>query len=48
MLPKSVVQEAEIQIKYEGYIKLQQEQIDEFKQLENKKLNFQEKIQQVL
>ena len=39
LLPKSVVQEAEIQIKYEGYIKLQQEQIDEFKQLENKKLS---------
>ncbi len=39
VLPKSVVQEAEIQIKYEGYIKLQQEQIDEFKQLENKKLS---------
>jgi tRNA uridine 5-carboxymethylaminomethyl modification enzyme len=38
-LPKSVVEEAEIQIKYEGYIKLQQEQIDEFKQLENKKLS---------
>ena len=37
-LPRSVVEEAEIQIKYEGYIKLQQEQIDEFKQLENKKL----------
>ena len=39
VLPKSVVQEAEIQIKYEGYITLQQEQIDEFKQLENKKLS---------
>ena len=38
-LPKSVIEEAEIQIKYEGYIKLQQEQIDEFKQLENKKLS---------
>ena len=39
MLPRSVAEEAEIQIKYEGYIKLQQEQIDEFKQLENKKLS---------
>ncbi len=39
VLPKSVVEEAEIQIKYEGYIKLQQEQIDEFKELENKKLS---------
>ena len=38
-LPKSVIEEAEIQIKYEGYIKLQQEQIEEFKQLENKKLS---------
>ena len=38
-LPKSVIEEAEIQIKYEGYIKLQQEQIDEFKQLESKKLS---------
>jgi len=38
-LPDSVKQEAEIQIKYEGYIKLQQEQIDEFKKLEDKKLS---------
>ena len=38
-LARSVQEEAEIQIKYEGYIKLQQEQIDEFKQLENKKLS---------
>ncbi len=38
-LPKSVIEEAEIQIKYEGYIKLQEEQIEEFKQLENKKLS---------
>ena len=38
-LPRSVAEEAEIQIKYEGYIKLQQEQIDEFKQLEGKKLS---------
>ena len=38
-LPRSVAEEAEIQIKYEGYIKLQQEQIDEFKQLESKKLS---------
>lgn len=39
-LPDSVKQEAEIQIKYEGYIKLQQEQIDEFKKLEDKKLSY--------
>lgn len=38
-LPDSVVEEAEIEIKYEGYIKLQLEQIDEFKKLENKKLD---------
>ncbi len=38
-LPRSVQEEAEIQIKYEGYIKLQEEQIEEFKQLENKKLS---------
>ena len=35
----SVKEEAEIEIKYEGYIKLQLEQIEEFKKLENKKLN---------
>ena len=38
-LPDSVIEEAEIAIKYEGYIKLQLEQIEEFKKLENKKLN---------
>lgn len=38
-LPSSVKEEAEIAIKYEGYIKLQKEQIDEFKKLENKKLS---------
>ena len=38
-LPDSVVEEAEIEIKYEGYIKLQLEQIDEFKKLEIKKLD---------
>ena len=37
-LPKSVVEQVEIQVKYEGYIKLQQEQIDKFKKLEEKKL----------
>ncbi len=37
-LPDSVIEEAEIAIKYEGYIKLQIEQIEEFKKLENKKL----------
>lgn len=38
-LPKSVIEEAEIEIKYEGYIKLQIEQIEEFKKMENKKLS---------
>ncbi len=38
-LPDSVVEEAEIEIKYEGYIKLQLEQIEEFKKLETKKLD---------
>lgn len=38
-LPKSVLEQVEIQVKYEGYIKLQQEQIDRFKKLEEKKLS---------
>ena len=38
VLPSDVVQEAEIQIKYEGYIKLQEEQVEKFKKLEEKKL----------
>ena len=38
-LLNSVKEEAEIEIKYEGYIKLQLEQIEEFKKLENKKLS---------
>ncbi len=38
-LPKSVIEQVEIQVKYEGYIKLQQEQIDRFKKLEEKKLS---------
>ena len=38
-LPESVKEEAEIEIKYEGYIKLQLEQIEEFKKLEQKKLS---------
>ena len=33
-LPDAVVEEAEIEIKYEGYIKLQLEQINEFKKME--------------
>ncbi len=38
-LPKQVKDEVEIQIKYEGYIKLQKEQIEEFKKLEQRKLS---------
>lgn len=38
VLPSDVVKEAEIQIKYEGYIKLQEEQVEKFKKLEEKKL----------
>ena len=37
-LPKAVTKQAEIQIKYEGYIKLQLEEIEKFKNLETKKL----------
>ena len=32
-------EEVEIQIKYEGYIKLQEEQVQKFKKLESKKLS---------
>jgi tRNA uridine 5-carboxymethylaminomethyl modification enzyme len=39
VLPRSVREQVEIQVKYEGYIKLQQEQIDRFKKLEEKKLS---------
>ena len=35
-LPDSVIEEAEIEIKYEGYIKLQMAQVEKFKKLENK------------
>ncbi len=37
-LPFEVTQEVEIQIKYEGYIKLQEEQVEKFKKLEKKLL----------
>lgn len=37
-LSKDEREEVNIEIKYEGYIKLQQEQIDAFKKLENKKI----------
>ena len=37
-LPYDICEQAEIKIKYEGYIKRQNEQIEQFKKLENKKL----------
>ena len=37
-LPNEVKEEVEIQIKYEGYIKLQEEQVEKFKKLEKRKL----------
>ena len=37
-LSKQEKEQVEIQIKYEGYIKLQMEQVERFKKLENKKL----------
>ena len=38
ILSKDIQDEVNIEIKYEGYIKLQQEQIDNFKKIEEKKL----------
>ena len=38
-LTKQEVEEVEIQVKYEGYIKLQDSQVEKFKKLESKKLN---------
>ncbi len=38
VLPKDEREEVNIQVKYEGYIKLQLEQIEEFKKLEQKKI----------
>ena len=35
-LPKEVTEEVEIQVKYEGYIKMQEEQVEKFKKLERK------------
>ena len=37
-LPREVIKEVEIQIKYEGYIKLQEAQVEKFKKLERKLL----------
>ena len=38
-LAKAEAQEVEIQVKYEGYIKMQEEQVKKFKKLENKYLS---------
>ena len=38
-LSKAEAQEVEIQVKYEGYIKMQEEQVKKFKRLEDKKLS---------
>ena len=38
-LSKQEAQEVEIQIKYEGYIKMQEEQVEKFRKLEEKKLD---------
>ena len=37
-LSKEEENEVEIQVKYEGYIKLEEAQVEKFKKLENKKL----------
>ena len=37
-LPKQVKEEVEIQIKYEGYIKMEEDRVKKFKKMENKKL----------
>jgi len=37
-LDKQVREQVEIQIKYEGYIKMQKEQVEKFKKMENKKI----------
>lgn len=46
-LSKDVTEQVEIHIKYEGYIKLQLEQIQEFKELENKKLKTEIKYSEI-
>ena len=38
-LTKAEAQEVEIQVKYEGYIKMQEEQVEKFKKLEDKRLS---------
>ena len=38
-LPEQVKEEVEIQVKYEGYIKIEEEQVQKFKKMEDKKLS---------
>ena len=38
VLTKQEAEQVEIQVKYEGYIKLQLAQVEKFKKLENKRL----------
>ena len=38
-LPKEVIKEVEIELKYEGYIKMQEAQVEKFKKLEKKELD---------
>ena len=40
ILTKEETEQVEIQIKYEGYIKIQNEQVERFKKLENKKIMY--------
>ena len=37
-LPKDIIKEVEIELKYEGYIKMQEAQVERFKKLETKEL----------
>ena len=37
-LDLAVKEEVEIQVKYEGYIKMEEEQVEKFKKMENKKI----------
>lgn len=37
-LPKDVIEQVNINLKYEGYIKRQMKQVEHFKKLENKKI----------
>ncbi len=39
LLTKAEAQEVEIQVKYEGYIRMQEDQVEKFKKLEDKKLS---------